>query len=84
MNWDWLARNASEITSWTLAHVLLSGVPTVVGLILSIPLGALASRYRWAYPPTVTIAGLLYTIPSIALFVLLPGILGTGILDRST
>ncbi len=81
MNWDWLARNASEIISWTLAHVLLSGVPTVVGLALSIPLGALASRYRWAYPPTVTIAGLLYTIPSIALFVLLPGILGTGILD---
>lgn len=29
----------------------------------------------------VTIAGLLYTIPSIALFVLLPGLLGTGILD---
>lgn len=81
MDWNWLGRNTSEIISWTIAHVLLSGVPTLIGLALSIPLGALAHRYRWAYPPTVTIAGLLYTIPSIALFVLLPGILGTGILD---
>jgi osmoprotectant transport system permease protein len=81
MNWDWLARNAAEITSWTLSHLLLAGLPTVVGLVVAIPLGALASRYRWVYPPLVTLAGLLYTIPSIALFVLLPGLLGTGILD---
>lgn len=81
MRWDWLARNSDQIISWTLAHLWLSAVPTVVGLVLSIPLGALANRYRWMYPPTVTVAGLLYTIPSIALFVLLPGILGTSILD---
>jgi osmoprotectant transport system permease protein len=81
MNWDWLGRNAAEITSWTLSHLLLAGLPTVVGLVVAIPLGALASRYRWVYPPLVTLAGLLYTIPSIALFVLLPGLLGTGILD---
>lgn len=81
MNWDWLGRNAGEITSWTLSHLLLAGLPTVLGLVLAIPLGALASRYRWVYPPLVTLAGLLYTIPSIALFVLLPGLLGTGILD---
>jgi len=81
VNWDWLGRNAGEIASWTWAHLLLAGVPTVVGLVVAIPLGALANRYRWAYPPMVTIAGLLYTIPSIALFVLLPGLLGSSILD---
>ncbi len=81
MNWDWLGRNAGEITSWTLAHLLLAGVPTLIGLVVAIPLGALANRYRWAYPPMVTIAGLLYTVPSIALFVLLPGLLGSSILD---
>jgi osmoprotectant transport system permease protein len=81
VNWDWLGRNAGEITSWTLAHLLLAGVPTLVGLVAAIPLGALANRYRWAYPPLVTIAGLLYTIPSIALFVLLPGVLGSSILN---
>lgn len=81
MNWDWTARNADLITSYTLAHLWLAGAPTVIGLALAIPLGAFAQRRRWAYPPTVTIAGLLYTVPSIAVFVLLPGLIGTSILD---
>lgn len=81
MNWDWLSRNSGQIVSYTLAHIMLAGIPTIIGLVASIPLGAAANRYRWAYPPTVTLAGLLYTVPSIALFVLLPGLLGTSILD---
>ncbi len=81
MNWAWLGRNLDQITTWTVAHLWLAGLPTLVGLAASLPLGAIANRYRWLYPPTVAIAGLLYTIPSIALFVLLPGILGTSILD---
>ncbi len=50
-------------------HVWLSVLPVVVGLLIALPLGWLARRYRWVYPPMVTITGLLYTIPSIALFV---------------
>ena len=56
-------------------------MPTVLGLLLALPLGAAAHRYRWSYGALITIAGLLYTIPSIALFVVLPAILGTRILD---
>ena len=56
-------------------------LPLVVGLVVALPLGWLASRYRWTYPPIVTIAGLLYTIPSLVLFVTLPGLLGTKVLD---
>ena len=41
----------------------------------------MASRFRWGYPPVVTLGGLLYTIPSIVLFLALPGIIGTEILD---
>ena len=81
MNWDWLSRNASQILSWLGDHFWLAAVPTVLGLLLAIPLGAAAHRYRWSYGALITIAGLLYTIPSIALFVVLPGILGTRILD---
>lgn len=81
MNWDWLARNSAQILSWTWAHLYLAGVPTLVGLVVAIPIGAFAERYRWAYPTTVTAAGLMYTIPSIAVFVILPGILGTSVLD---
>jgi osmoprotectant transport system permease protein len=71
----------SEILSWLGWHARLSALPLLFGLILSLPLGWLARRYRWAYPPLVSIAGLLYTIPSLALFIVLPGILKTKILD---
>jgi osmoprotectant transport system permease protein len=81
VNWDWLSRNASQILSWLGDHFWLAAVPTVLGLLLALPLGAGAHRYRWSYGVLITIAGLLYTIPSIALFVVLPAILGTRILD---
>jgi osmoprotectant transport system permease protein len=70
-----------EIISWLGNHVWLSALPVLLGLIIALPLGWLANRYRWLYAPLISIAGLLYTIPSIALFVVLPGLLGTKVLD---
>jgi osmoprotectant transport system permease protein len=70
-----------EILGWLGYHVWLSALPVLLGLIISLPLGWVANRYRWSYAPLVSIAGLLYTIPSIALFVILPGVLGTKVLD---
>lgn len=64
-----------------LQHVYLAGLPLLVGLAVSLPLGWLAVRWRWLRPPLVAGTGLLYTIPSLALFILLPGIIGTRILD---
>ncbi|MDQ2837921.1 MAG: ABC transporter permease [Actinomycetota bacterium] len=70
-----------EILGWLGWHARLSALPLLFGLIISLPLGWLARSYRWLYPPMVSLAGLLYTIPSLALFILLPGILKTKILD---
>jgi osmoprotectant transport system permease protein len=70
-----------EIISWLGNHVWLSALPVLLGLIIALPLGWLANRYRWLYAPLISVAGLLYTIPSIALFVVLPGLLGTKVLD---
>ncbi len=81
MNWDWVSRNSGRILDYAVSHIWLAGIPTILGLLIAIPLGALAHRYRWVYPPLVTTAGLLYTIPSLALFIILPGLLGTKILD---
>jgi osmoprotectant transport system permease protein len=75
--------NSEQINSWLGWHARLSALPLVIGLLIALPLGWLARRYRWLYPPLVTVAGLLYTIPSLALFILLPGILKTRILDPS-
>ncbi|HZM66648.1 MAG TPA: ABC transporter permease subunit [Nakamurella sp.] len=81
MNWNWLNRNTHQMLSWLGSHLWLAAVPTVLGLLLALPLGAIAFRYRWSYTVLITLAGLLYTIPSLALFVVLPGILGTKILN---
>jgi len=62
-------------------HSRLAGIPLLLGLLISLPLGWLAVRRSWTYTPLVAGTGLLYTIPSLALFILLPGILGTRILD---
>nr|WP_306239159.1 ABC transporter permease subunit [Ornithinimicrobium cryptoxanthini] len=71
----------AEVVDLALQHAYLAGVPLLLGLLVSLPLGWLALRRRWLYPPLIAGTGLLYTIPSLALFVLLPGILGTRILD---
>jgi osmoprotectant transport system permease protein len=64
-----------------LTHAWLAVLPLVIGLILAIPLGWLASRYRLLYPGVINFAGLLYTLPSVALFVILPSIIHTKILS---
>jgi osmoprotectant transport system permease protein len=81
MNWGWLDRNADRIVDLFVQHSWLAAAATVLGLVIALPLGAVAFRYRWTYPPLTTLAGLLYTIPSLALFVVLPGLVGTRILD---
>jgi osmoprotectant transport system permease protein len=73
--------NRDEVVSWFGYHAWLAALPVILGLIISLPLGWLAVRKRWLYAPVVGIAGVLYTIPSIALFVILPNLIGTKILD---
>lgn len=64
-----------------LRHLYLAGVPLLIGLVISLPLGWLATRLRWLGPLLVGGTGLLYTIPSLALFVMLPLFIGTRVLD---
>ena len=78
--WDYFRDHQSDILHWTWTTVWLAAVPLAVGLVIALPIGWLANRLRWTYPPLVTIAGLLYTIPSLVLFLVLPAILGTQIL----
>ncbi len=79
MQWVWA--NFDMIWSLTLAHVGLSVVPILVGFLLSIPLGYFASRSRVARSILLTTGGILYTIPSLPLFLAIPVIIGTALLD---
>ncbi len=77
----WFLGHLDEVAELMLNHAVLALIPLVVGLLLAIPLGWLAKRYRGLYTPLIAGTGLLYTIPSLALFILMPLVLGTGILD---
>lgn len=79
--WSYFRDHQSDVLHWTWTTVWLAGLPLLVGLVIALPIGWFASRFRWTYPPIVTVAGILYTIPSLVLFLVLPGLLGTGILD---
>lgn len=81
MNLNWIPNNLSEIGELTLAHLWLTLLPTFIGLLISIPLGYLAFNYRKSYTLVVGGTSLFYTIPSLALFILLPKLMGTKILD---
>lgn len=78
---DWVLDHLDDIATYTLQHAWLAGLPLVLGLLLAIPLGWLSRQYGWLYTPLVVGTGLLYTIPSLALFILMPLLLGTRILD---
>jgi osmoprotectant transport system permease protein len=77
----WFLGHLGQVGSLMLNHAVLAIAPLVVGLLLAVPLGWLARRYRVLRTPLIAGTGLLYTIPSLALFILMPLILGTGILD---
>lgn len=77
----WLLSNIDLVLELMRRHAILAGVPLMIGLVLSLPFGWLARRFRGAYTPIILGSSLLYTIPSLALFILMPLFLGTQILD---
>lgn len=79
--WGYISDNHTQILNWSRTTIWVALVPLAVGLVIALPVGWVASRFRWTYPPLISLSGLLYTIPSIVLFLALPGILGTKILD---
>jgi len=80
----WVANNTDLIWRLTLDHIQLSMIPIVVGAVIAIPLGWLAFRFRPLRGTLLTGVGILYTIPSLALFVLLPPLLGLPFLSPAS
>jgi osmoprotectant transport system permease protein len=79
--WDWIGRNTDLIWSSLREHVILAACAVGMGLLISIPLGVAAARWRWLYAPVLAFTGVLYTIPALAAFALLLPVTG---LSRTT
>ncbi|MFC3850589.1 ABC transporter permease [Corynebacterium hansenii] len=81
IRWSWFADNFAQIVDLTWTHVWLSIPPIIAAVLISVPLGFAASRRKAFRGAIVGGAGLLYAIPSLALFVMLPLVLGTSVLS---
>ncbi len=81
LDWDWITRNLPEIGELTWQHTILSVVPVVIAFLISIPLGYLVFKTGKAANGLLALLGIIYSIPSLALFVVMPAFLGTKILS---
>jgi osmoprotectant transport system permease protein len=77
----YIQNNYPDILSALVQHLWLALIPVVVGAVLALPLGYLAVRRRSSYQPINNVGALIYSIPSLALFLMIPGILGVGVLS---
>ena len=80
----WLTQNVDIIIDLTLAHLWLTVPAVLLSVLIAVPLGRIAQGQKWLRGPTLGAVGVLYAIPSLPLFVLIPTILGTGLRSTTT
>jgi osmoprotectant transport system permease protein len=80
IDWVWIRDHAGPIAGRVIQHVELAAIALAVGFALSLALALLAVRRRRTYPLIAGLAGILYTIPSLALFSALVPIIGLSTL----
>lgn len=71
IQWDWIGSHLDDIWGRLVEHIQLTFVPVTAGFIIAFPLALAAIRWPRLYSPLLGFTGVLFTIPSIALFVLM-------------
>lgn len=74
--WSYVTAHWATIQGDLLQHILLTAIAVAIGLVLSVPLGIAAWRYRVLRGPVIGVASGLYVIPSLALFVIIGPVTG--------
>jgi osmoprotectant transport system permease protein len=76
--WEWVGDHRDDMWTRTQEHVQLTVFAVVAGLLIASALAACALRFRWTYAPITWTTGIMYTIPSLALFAFLVPYTGLG------
>ena len=79
-DWGWVVDHLDEVGVRTWEHIQLTFLAVGIGALISIPLGILVQRRRGLYAPVVSVTGIMYTIPSLALFAFLVPFTGLSML----
>ena len=80
---NYLLTHLDDAWELTLIHLWLSLLPLLLGLLIAVPLGSFVHRTRALRRITTVTASIIFTIPSLALFVVLPLVIPTRILDQA-
>jgi osmoprotectant transport system permease protein len=75
---DWIADNWHNYVDPTVRHALLVALAVTAGFAIAFGLALLAHRRRWLVGPITQVTGILYTLPSLAVFFLLQPVTGRG------
>lgn len=70
-SWDYVRDNSQDILTALEQHVTLTVQTILLGTLIAVPLALVARRWRWLAGPILGVAGVMYTIPSLALFAFL-------------
>jgi osmoprotectant transport system permease protein len=80
IRWDWTTRHLDVIWAALSQHIELTVIAVGIGVLIAVPLGLVAWRQRILRGPVFSLTGILYTIPSLALFSFLIPFTGLSIL----
>jgi osmoprotectant transport system permease protein len=80
IRWSWVSGHLDVIAAALVQHVQLTVIAVVLGLVIAIPLGLVAWRNPIFRGPIFTFTGILYTVPSLALFSMLLPFTGLTVL----
>ena len=80
IRWDWVIRNLDAIGQRIAEHLVLTGLAVGIGLVISFVLSLWVARHPRLYGPVTWVTGILYTIPSLALFAMLIPFTGLSLL----
>lgn len=78
IDWDWIDRHGDDIRELTVEHLKLVLIAVAISIAIWIPLAVLLRNRRLLFPTSTTVASLIYTIPSLALFAFLVPSTGIG------
>lgn len=79
-DWSWIGSHLDDMWGATIEHLMLVAIALVIGIVLSALLALVALRWHRTYTPITWVTGVLYTIPSLALFTFLVPVFGLSTL----